>query len=241
MFKDNKYTTWYFQICLNAKLRKIDGYIERHHIIPKSLGGSNKKENIVGLTAKEHFICHLLLPNMVETKDQKYKMEWALHRLTFANDKKYTSMQYELVRKKHSKNMKENHPSKRDINWSKKVSLRVKEYWNNNTERKKEIGENISLYWKNNKEKMTKIARENGKKANVKGRNSPRSINLNIEYKGNYYWNWIELRDNTGCSKHLYNKYYLNGIDPQFRIGKDGPVAKNIVNNTQTKGESVND
>ena len=37
------------------------GRLEVHHIVPKCLGGSNKKENLVELTAREHFICHRLL------------------------------------------------------------------------------------------------------------------------------------------------------------------------------------
>ena len=42
--------------------RKGDGnYYESHHIIPKWMGGSNKKENLVLLTAREHYICHYLL------------------------------------------------------------------------------------------------------------------------------------------------------------------------------------
>ena len=32
----------------------------------------------------------------------------------------------------------------------------------------------------------------------------------------------------------IINKYYLNGIDPKERIGKNGPIKKE-------KGESVND
>ncbi len=37
------------------------GYIERHHIIPKSIGGSHDPENMVKLTGREHWIAHLLL------------------------------------------------------------------------------------------------------------------------------------------------------------------------------------
>lgn len=37
------------------------GYTEVHHILPRSLGGDNSKKNLVRLTAREHFICHLLL------------------------------------------------------------------------------------------------------------------------------------------------------------------------------------
>lgn len=36
-------------------------YVESHHIIPKSKGGSNRKDNLVILTAKEHFVAHHLL------------------------------------------------------------------------------------------------------------------------------------------------------------------------------------
>ena len=36
-------------------------YSESHHILPRALGGSDDPINIVRLTAKEHFIAHLLL------------------------------------------------------------------------------------------------------------------------------------------------------------------------------------
>ena len=36
-------------------------YTEKHHILPKSMGGSNGKHNIVSLTAREHFVAHKLL------------------------------------------------------------------------------------------------------------------------------------------------------------------------------------
>ena len=40
---------------------KVDGYVENHHIIPRSEGGPDNNDNIVALTAREHYICHLLL------------------------------------------------------------------------------------------------------------------------------------------------------------------------------------
>jgi hypothetical protein len=39
-------------------------YYELHHILPRSLGGSNTQENLVLLTAREHYIAHLLLYNI---------------------------------------------------------------------------------------------------------------------------------------------------------------------------------
>lgn len=55
------YKKIYDSICNRAKDRKIEGYVERHHIIPKSKGGSNDSSNIVELTAREHLLCHWLL------------------------------------------------------------------------------------------------------------------------------------------------------------------------------------
>lgn len=77
LFIDNKYTRWYHSIVKRAKARTISGYTEKHHIIPKSFGGSNKKENLVKLTVKEHYICHLLLTKMV-SGEYRDKMIFAL-------------------------------------------------------------------------------------------------------------------------------------------------------------------
>lgn len=105
MFIENKYTKWYFNIIYRAKSRvKLKNvYYEKHHIIPKSLGGTNDKENLVKLTAKEHFICHLLLIKML-TGREKYKMSFALFRMFHRNKKhnRYlpsSSRLYELTRK----------------------------------------------------------------------------------------------------------------------------------------------
>lgn len=74
MFLDNKYTKWHNAIIERAKNRAIEGYCERHHVIPESLGGPNTKENIVKLTAREHFIVHLLLIRMMDNTNAKMKM-----------------------------------------------------------------------------------------------------------------------------------------------------------------------
>ncbi len=40
---------------------QLQGYVERHHIVPRSLGGSDDRENLVRLTPEDHFFAHLLL------------------------------------------------------------------------------------------------------------------------------------------------------------------------------------
>jgi len=77
MYLPNKYTTTYYKIINRAKSRTLTEYIEKHHIIPRSLGGNDSLDNLVELTAREHFICHLLLTKMLTGKD-KAKMSQAV-------------------------------------------------------------------------------------------------------------------------------------------------------------------
>ena len=46
-------------------------YIEKHHIIPVCMNGSNDKENLVPLTAREHYIAHVLLVK-IHKNDKRY-------------------------------------------------------------------------------------------------------------------------------------------------------------------------
>lgn len=78
MFLQNKYTTLYYRLISTAQARPVPvGYTERHHIVPKSIGGDNNTLNLVRLTAREHFICHKLLVRMT-TGMNKRKMSYAL-------------------------------------------------------------------------------------------------------------------------------------------------------------------
>jgi len=105
----NKYSKLYFTITSNAKQRITEGYTEMHHIIPQSLGGSNDKENLVELTAREHFICHWLLIKMTEG-DERGKMLYALQGMKAENKfqnryhTKITARVYEKYRLEHAEN-----------------------------------------------------------------------------------------------------------------------------------------
>lgn len=101
MYLQNKYTVWYNSIINRAKDRVLEGYSEKHHIIPKSLGGSDTISNLVALTAREHFICHLLLTKMVVGKNRS-KMEKAVFMLTVSSNTqqryKITNRRYEQIK-----------------------------------------------------------------------------------------------------------------------------------------------
>ena len=58
------YAAIYSRLMERSRGRIREGYMERHHVVPRCMGGSNEKENLVLLTAKEHFIAHKLLVRM---------------------------------------------------------------------------------------------------------------------------------------------------------------------------------
>ena len=99
MFKTNKYSQCYYSIINRAKSRVLEVYTETHHILPKSMGGSNDSSNLVELTAKEHYICHLLLPKMTEGED-RYKMIYAY--TIMSGRKVYGSRTYSFYREEYS-------------------------------------------------------------------------------------------------------------------------------------------
>ena len=52
----------YIKLCYHSST-KI-GYTEKHHIIPRSMGGSDEPSNLTVLTGREHFLAHMLLCEM---------------------------------------------------------------------------------------------------------------------------------------------------------------------------------
>ena len=49
---------------LRGTKRSLSYYAEEHHIIPRCIGGTDDKENLVALLPREHFIAHRLLAKM---------------------------------------------------------------------------------------------------------------------------------------------------------------------------------
>lgn len=81
----------------NRKL-KCGVYYEKHHIKPRSLFKDLSKDtnNIILLTAKEHFICHILLEKIYDCRQMKYAI-WRM-----CNDGKYkvSARYYEYIKQK---------------------------------------------------------------------------------------------------------------------------------------------
>jgi hypothetical protein len=83
------------------KLKLEGDYFERHHIIPESSGGSNSNENLVLLTAREHYICHWLLYKINPTKENAFSW-WMMSNsdgnIYHIERKRQSSRKYEYAR-----------------------------------------------------------------------------------------------------------------------------------------------
>ena len=127
------YQKIYNQIIERAQIRQLRGYKERHHIVPKCLGGSNDKSNLVELTAREHFICHRLLCKIYPNND---KLLYALWLMAIGKQKaksldkfKLSSRTYETIKLSFiNKVTGKSKPSNkgRKITWGDKISKGLK-------------------------------------------------------------------------------------------------------------------
>ena len=105
LFIENKYTQWYYRIIdqAQAQAQAADVYYEKHHIIPRSLGGSNQQDNLVRLTARAHYVVHRLLTRMTTGTD-RHKMCTAIFLMT--NTRKgvrISSHTYQVIREQAAK------------------------------------------------------------------------------------------------------------------------------------------
>jgi hypothetical protein len=107
------YEKIYEQLIERSRDRKLEGYVEIHHIIPQCFGGTNEKSNLTPLTAREHYIAHLLLYRIQSSKRRRHQMLKAC--IMMAGKEVYNSRLYEGARKEYSAHQSErmsgeNHP-----------------------------------------------------------------------------------------------------------------------------------
>lgn len=89
----------HYDILINrARGRILNSYVESHHIIPKCVGGTNAKSNLVDLTPEEHYVAHQLL---VKIYHNEQKLVYALRMMCMAGNGKVKrrNKEYAWVRK----------------------------------------------------------------------------------------------------------------------------------------------
>lgn len=109
-------------------------YVEQHHIIPKCLGGVNRKSNIVSLLPHEHFVAHQLLVRIHPTHAG---LKYALYKMTLNTQKmKRNNKQYSWIKKELSIANSINAKSRWLDNKMERTaySARTKKQWNDMTD-----------------------------------------------------------------------------------------------------------
>ena len=148
IFLANKYSNWYYQIIQRSQSRERNPLLlyEKHHIIPKSLGGSNDKKNLAHLTLREHFLVHRLLAKMT-TGQNNIKMVWAIHRMLYAGNRIVNSHTYEICRRQFVE-MLRNDTRYEEPSWRKQVSEMVFRSWQDNELRRNAASVQMKEKWK---------------------------------------------------------------------------------------------
>lgn len=92
-----------------ARTRTLLDYKERHHIIPRCMGGDNSPENLVDLTAREHFIVHKLLCEIHPGNQKIFYGYYAMAHLNNEYQKRgyyIGAREFERIRLNHINNLK---------------------------------------------------------------------------------------------------------------------------------------
>jgi len=105
-FTNKKYGDWYEKLVTVASTRTLpaNAYTETHHIIPRCMHGTNNKNNLVSLTAREHYVAHILLWKMNFEHPYSRKLTYAANAMMMtlnpgqSRDYKITSRIYEKLR-----------------------------------------------------------------------------------------------------------------------------------------------
>lgn len=99
------YKKIYDQLVEKCKVRGLDksvleGYFEKHHIVPRCLGGDDSKENLVLFTAREHYVAHILLWKIYPKDPNLFHAAWMMSNrsLQDRNSKVYASLREEHAR-----------------------------------------------------------------------------------------------------------------------------------------------
>ena len=81
----------FIQNILNTRGRFACGkeYHERHHIVPKCLGGTDNNDNLIDLYAKEHFIAHKLLAEENPDNNRLIYAWWLMSHCKTTGQKRY--------------------------------------------------------------------------------------------------------------------------------------------------------
>jgi hypothetical protein len=101
--------------------RILEGYSEKHHIVPRCLGGTDEATNLVSLTPEEHYLCHLLLVKIHPNNIRLVKA--AMFMVSSNNNVKRNNKAYGWLKRQYAEYMSgPNNPSTLNGPWNKGIT-----------------------------------------------------------------------------------------------------------------------
>jgi hypothetical protein len=207
----NKYNRIYEQLIKKARDRDFrskkyrlgtvepTGIVEVHHILPRSLGGTNVKSNLVVFTPKEHFIAHLLLTKIYKGN---YKIIKAFVMMCRQNPSKRAE-DYQIIRQTISHVYSEQAQTFYKREDAKKIiSDSSKEFWTRPEYREKQM---ILLKERNTPEFLKKLSKAQ-KKANENPEIKQKRIKAIKNHMHTKSPEWVE-------KMRIINKNRMNTIE----------------------------
>lgn len=206
-----------------------EGYTERHHILPRALGGGDEPENLIKLTAREHYFAHCCLAKAYGGK--MWSALFAVAHMSKTDDAWRYFCRRRMVESCRSKAAQERSNQMKKL-WASGAFKRNRQYrpW---TEQERDQRRKAMLGRKNSIESVYKSRQ-------TRLKNSPRHEFLHIdgrEFCGTQY----DLRNYSGLSQPMVSclirgkiktakGWMLKGTDPKAINGRD-PTVREFVHN----------
>ena len=109
------YQKIYNNLIERSKNRYLEGYGEKHHILPRCLGGLDNKENLVDLYPEEHYLAHLLLCKMYPGNQKLLYAAMNMTTGSMINNGKRNNKAYGWLRRQYAESMSgDNNPARRN-------------------------------------------------------------------------------------------------------------------------------
>ena len=189
------YQKIYDQLISRGKNRVLEGYTEKHHIVPRCLGGSDSVDNLVSLTPEEHYMCHLLLVKIYPNNLRLVKAAMMLGCGSNRNNKLYG-----WLKRQYSEFMKgPDNPARKNGAWNKGKSVRT---------RKTDLSDI-------EKAAHSSRMKDNNPCAGIKPWNHPRATEYSksIWQQADLVYNvWVDNKQPSYCKLYslVNNKCYIN-------------------------------
>lgn len=203
-----------------------DEYHERHHIVPKCLGGANDENNLIDLFAREHFEAHRLLALENPENNELACAWWLMCHVQSENQLRYevTAEQYEEAKIAFSK---VRHNTKASEKTKKKMS-------------EAHSGENNHFYGKHHSEETRRKIKEKrklqpnpklGVKLTLEQRQKMSEIHKGLQTNGDHPRAKKVVCEGRvfGCIKECAEFYNINPITMRAWLNGQNPVPEKWV------------